>query len=389
MSAVLGFSRKFPVKIVRAKGIYLFDSNGKQYCDFTSGIATVNFGHCNEYINKKISEQIHTLWHCSNLFSSEIQEQTATKLVNSTNFGDKVFFCSSGLEAIEAAVKFIKRYFYECGDTARTEILTLKNGFHGRSAAGISAGGTEEARRGFAPLVKGFTQIEANNVDKLKAKVSHNTAAVVLELIQSEGGIYEITNDYLENLQILREKFGFLLCFDEIQTGFGRIGQLFHYENLGVEPDLLTCAKGMGNGFPVGGCIVSKDIASVLPLGAHGGTYSGNALAMAAVDATLDLLNKEFLHNVTKMSEYLSSSLKEIAALLPDQITDIRGRGLLMGVEIAQNVDTWDLLLKCLKSGLALNRTSKKQVLRILPPLIVEKSNIDFAVEVLYKHLKS
>ncbi|ACT69771.1 acetylornithine aminotransferase [Neorickettsia risticii str. Illinois] len=329
------------------------------------------------------------MWHCSNLFSSEIQERTATKLINATSFGDKVFFCSSGLEAIEAAVKFIKRYFYECGDTAKTEILTLKNGFHGRSATGISAGGTEEARRGFAPLLKGFTQVEANNVDELKAKVSHNTAAVILELIQSEGGIYEITNDYLENLQILREKFGFLLCFDEIQTGFGRIGQLFHYENLGVEPDLLTCAKGMGNGFPVGGCIVSKGIASVLPLGTHGGTYSGNALAMAAVGATLDLLDKEFLSNVTKMSEYLSSSLRELAALLPEQIIDIRGRGLLMGVEIAQKVDTWDLLLKCLESGLALNRTSKKQVLRILPPLIVEKSNIDFAVEVLYKHLKS
>lgn len=390
MSSVLRFSERFPVTITQAKDVYIFDSENKKYLDFTSGIATVNFGHCNEYIARKVSDQTHKLWHCSNLFANKLQEHTAQRLVERTNFGNQVFFCSSGLEAIEAAIKFTRRYFYEIGEVNRTEILTLKNGFHGRSIAGISAGGTETACRGFAPLLGGFRQVKANDVEELREAISNKTAAVILELIQSEGGIYEITEEYLETLRILRQKFGFLLCFDEIQTGFGRVGKVFYNENFATEPDLLTCAKGMGNGFPVGGCIVTKAVASALPFGTHGGTYSGNALAMAAVSAVLDLLeNNTFLDNVKEMSDYLIQSLKHIAALLPGQIREIRGNGLLIGMELVQPMDTWSFMLKCLESGLALTRTSEKQTLRILPPLVVKKEHIDFAVEVIHRNLKN
>lgn len=385
---MLTFAHKFPITIAHAKGVHLFDTLGKKYLDLTSGIATVNFGHCNEHIASKISQQLYRLWHCSNLFSNELQEQAAERLVNATSFGEKIFFCSSGLEAIEAAVKFIRRYFHETGHTGKTEIITLKNGFHGRSITGISAGGTEAARRGFAPLLEGFTQVEANDTDVLHTAVSHRTAAVILELIQSEGGVHEITQEYVNELNELREKFNFLLCFDEIQTGFGRIGKLFHYENLRVEPDLLTCAKGMGNGFPVGGCIVNQKIAANLPFATHGGTYSGNSLAMAAVNGALDLLNEKLFKHVESMSSYFMESLHCMAKLVPEQIIEIRGRGLLIGVELATHIDSWDFMNKCLKSGVAITRTSKPQVLRILPPLIITKEDVDFAIEVLYKNLR-
>lgn len=402
---MLNIYRRFPINIIKGQGIYLFDDKGKKYLDFTSGIATISFGHCNFYIKEKLEEQLASLWHCSNLFNIPIQERVANRLINLT-FADQIFFCSSGLEAIEAAIKFIRRYFYvkeqkkarsiegqPAEQVTKYKIITLVNGFHGRSMAGISAGGSLKSKAGYAPLLTGFESVAAGDIEELRAKIDRNTAAVLLETIQSEGGVYSVCNkdkDYIKKLRALCDEQDLLLCFDEVQTGFGRTGELFHYQKFGIEPDILTSAKAIGNGFPLGACLMKQKIADALIPGCHGSTYAGNPLAMVVLDAILDILTTEgFLPKVKEQAKYLWHKLLQLAKKFIHIIKEIRGEGFLLGLEFFPHINTEEILEECLKRGLALTRTSNVNTIRILPPLIIEQKDTDEAVAILHQVLSN
>jgi acetylornithine/N-succinyldiaminopimelate aminotransferase len=383
MSHVVNAYNRLKILIIKGEGVYLFDENNKKYLDFAAGIATASLGHCHLYITDKLREQLGSLWHCSNVFTIPEQERLAERLTTLT-FADKVFFCSSGLEATEAAIKFIRRYFYSKGQTKRNRIITIEGGFHGRSIAAISAGGNEKAREGFSPLLSGFDQVPRNDIKALKEKISDETAAVFLEPIQSEGGVYPLNTEYLKKVRKITQAQGIILCFDEVQCGYGRIGSLFHYQNVGVEPDMLTCAKAMGNGFPLAACLVRDYIAEAITPGTHGSTYGGNPLAMTVGNAVLDTMLKEgFFDHVKRVSGYLKEKLSSLAKEFPEVISEIRGEGLLIGIEL-QTPLADKVINQCLDKGLILTRVLNNKVIRITPPLIIENEHIDTARDILY-----
>ncbi|OWZ25119.1 aminotransferase class-III family protein [Wolbachia endosymbiont of Wuchereria bancrofti] len=328
MSHIINAYSRLETPIVRGEGVYLFDRDGKKYLDFAAGISTTSLGHCHPYIADKLKEQLGSLWHCSNIFTIPKQEKLAERLAALT-FADKVFFCSSRLEATEAAIKFIRHYFYSKGQEKRNRIITIEGGFHGRSIAAISAGGNKKSREGFAPLLSGFDKVPRNDVRALEEKISNETAAVFLEPIQSEGGVYTLDVRYLQKVREITKAQEIILCFDEVQCGYGRIGSLFHYQNIKIEPDMLTCAKAMGNGFPLAACLVKDYIAEAITPGTHGSTYGGNPLAMTVGHAVLDIMLEEgFFNHVQGISRYLKEKLLLLAKEFPKIISEVRGEGL-------------------------------------------------------------
>ncbi|GFT39971.1 acetylornithine aminotransferase [Nephila pilipes] len=357
MDHVVSAYNRLDTPIVRGAGAYLFDKDGKKYLDFAAGISTTSLGHCHPYITDKLKEQLSSLWHCSNIFTIPEQERLADRLTTLT-FADKVFFCSSGLEATEAAIKFIRRYFYSKGQAKRNRIITIEGGFHGRSIAAISAGGSEKSREGFAPLLSGFDKVPRNDIKALEKKISDETAAVFLEPIQSEGGVYPLDVEYLQKVRKITKAQGIILCFDEVQCGYGRIGFLFYYQNVGIEPDMLTCAKAMGNGFPIAACLVKDYIAEAITPGTHGSTYGGNPLAMTVGNAVLDIMLKEgFFDHVKRISKYLKEKLLPLAKEFPEMISEVRGKGLLMGIELATPVAD-KIISRSLDKGAEIGLTS-------------------------------
>lgn len=388
MSHIVNSYNRLKIPIVRGEGMYLFDQSGKKYLDFAAGIATTSLGHCHPYIVEKLKEQLNSLWHCSNLLTIPQQELLAERLVSLT-FADKIFFCSSGLEATEAAIKFIRRYFYVKGQKKRNRIITIEGGFHGRSIAAISAGGNERSREGFAPLLSGFDKVPKNNIQALEEKISDETAAVFLEPIQSEGGVYSLNVEYLQQVRQITEAQGIILCFDEVQCGYGRIGSLFHYQNIGVEPDILTCAKAMGNGFPIAACLTKDYIAEAITPGAHGSTYGGNPLAMTVGNAVLDMMLKEgFFSHVQKVSKYLRKKLLYLAEKFSKKVLEVRGEGLLIGIELKSPIAD-KIVDQCFNKGLMLTKILNNRVIRITPPLIVKNEHIDIACDILYDSIAS
>lgn len=382
MQHIVNAYNRLEISIIKGDGVYLFDDSGKKYLDFAAGIATTSLGHCHPYITEKLKEQANSLWHCSNIFAIPEQERLAKRLVDAT-FADKVFFCSSGLEATEAAIKFIRRYFYLQGQAERNRIIAIEGGFHGRSIAAISAGGNEKSREGFAPLLSGFDKVPRNDIQALEEKISDETAAVFLEPIQSEGGMYPLSTEYLQQVRKITEAQGIILCFDEVQCGYGRTGSLFHYQNINIEPDMLTCAKAMGNGFPLAACLVKDDIAKAITPGTHGSTYGGNPLAMTVGNAVLDIILKEgFLDNVKIVSQYLKEKLFNLIKEFPGVISEIRGEGMLMGIELNAPLAS-KIINKCLHQGLILTKVLNDKVIRITPPLIIENKHVDDAYRIL------
>jgi acetylornithine/N-succinyldiaminopimelate aminotransferase len=383
MSHIINTYNRHGVSMSNGKSVYLFDINGKRYLDFASGIATASLGHCHPYIVEKLKEQLHLLWHCSNIFTIPQQELLASRLTSLT-FADKVFFCSSGLEATEAAIKFIRRYFHVNGQTQRNRIITIGGGFHGRSIAAISAGGNEKSREGFAPLLEGFDKVPRDDIKALEEKISNETAAVFLEPIQSEGGIYPLNIEYLKHIREITKDNNIILCFDEVQSGFGRTGSLFYYQKIGIEPDMLTCAKAMGNGFPVAGCLVKDYIVEAITPGTHGSTYGGNPLAMVIGNAVLDImLQKDFFDHVKQVTRHLREKLLDLVLKFPEKILEVRGEGLLVGIELKAPVAD-KLVVQCLNQGLILTKVLDNKVIRITPPLIIESEHIDIAYNILY-----
>ncbi len=371
---------KFDVTFERGEGAYLFDDGGRRYLDFTSGIAVNALGHCHPHLVEALQEQIGKLWHTSNLYHIPSQQKLAERLVDAS-FADSVFFANSGAEAIECGVKMIRKYHDDNGTPERYRVITCVNAFHGRTLATIAAGGQEKHLSGFAPKVDGFDQVAFGNLNEMRAAITAETAAILVEPIQGEGGIHVANADYLKGLRAIADEFGLLLFFDEVQCGMGRTGKMFAYEWSGVAPDVMALAKGLGGGFPVGACLAVEKVAKGLVAGSHGTTFGGNPLAMTAANAVLDVMTAPgFLAGVDDVAERLWTALRKVAADHPKIIADVRGAGLMIGLEcVVENVV---LRAKLHDLGL-LTVGAADNVIRLLPPLIIDQSHVDEATEIL------
>jgi len=363
----------------KGEGVYLFAEDGKRFLDFGAGVAVTCLGHAHPHLVAALSEQAQKLWHCSNLYKIKGQERFARRLAENT-FADVAFACNSGAEANECAIKVARKYFAAKG-AHRNRILTFAGAFHGRTMATLSAGKQAKHCEGFGPLLDGFDQVALNDLDAAKAAVTDETAAILVEPIQGEGGMREADVAFLQGLRALCDEHGILLMFDEVQTGVGRTGKLFAHEWAGVTPDVMAIAKGIGGGFPVGACLATNEAASGMAPGTHGSTYGGNPLAMACGNAVLDVvLEVGFLNTVEQMGDLLKTRLQEVVNEHGDIITGVRGRGLMLAVECA--IPNMDLVNKCFENGL-LAIPAGDNVMRLLPPLVVHEEHIEAAIAIL------
>lgn len=364
---------RFPVTLVKGKGSYVWDDQGNQLLDFTSGIATCNLGHVPDVVKEKLEEQLQNLWHCSNLYHIPNQEQLASLLTANT-CGDRVFFCNSGAEANEAAIKLARRYAQKVKGTEAFEVVTFKQSFHGRTLATLSATGQEKIQQGFLPLVPGFSYLPFNDIKALEQLYSKKPAAVLLELVQGEGGVIPANPDWVKELAHICKELDILLMVDEIQTGIGRTGTLFAYEQYSIEPDVISIAKGLGSGFPIGAIIAKEKAAIGFDPGSHGSTFGGNPLATAAGVATVShIIESNLLKQVNDISAYLDIQLQDLKEKFP-LIKEIRGKGLLKGLVVDGNAP--QIVQKALANQLLI-LTAGPDVVRILPPLTVKKEEIN------------
>jgi acetylornithine aminotransferase len=368
-----------PISIVRGRGSKVYDMEGREYFDFVCGIAVNILGHGHPDLVQAIQRQAAQLIHVSNLYYTEPQVKLAQTLVDHS-FADRVFFCNSGAEANEASIKLSRRYGHEKHGAGRFEIITMKNSFHGRTLATIAATGQEKFQKGFEPLMPGFVYAPFNDFGAIEAMISEKTAAIMLEPIQGEGGVHVADREYLKNLRELCTQKDILLIFDEVQTGMGRTGTLFAYEQLGVEPDIMTLAKGLGGGMPIGACLAKESIAAVFTPGTHASTFGGNPLACAAALAVCRvLLEGRVLDQAKRMGEYLVKGLVDCK----DRhrvVREVRGLGLLQGMELV--IDANAVVGDCLTRGVLVNATSER-VLRFVPPLVITQHEIDKLIETL------
>ena len=370
-----------PQTFVRGEGVWLFDADGHRYMDFTSGIAVNALGHAHPHLVEALKGQADKLWHTSNLFQIDGGRRLAQRLCDTT-FADKVFFTNSGAEALECAIKTARRYQYDKGAPERVTILTFEGAFHGRTLATIAAGGQEKYLEGFGPKAPGFENLPFGDHEALKAALTReDCAAVLIEPVQGEGGVRAMPDADLKGLRKACDEAGVLLIFDEVQTGVGRTGYLFAHQRLGIEPDIMAIAKGIGGGFPMGACLATADIAASMVPGTHGSTFGGNPLAMAVGNAVLDVVLEEgFLDRVRERGRDLSQSLGALLDLFPDVFTQVRGEGLLRGLKCA--VPAGDVVAAARDKGLLLVPAGDN-VVRLLPPLIVTDADIAFAMDAL------
>ena len=364
------------------KGSYLFSTDKKKYLDFVQGIAVNSLGHSHPKLIKTIKIQSKKLWHVSNAFQIPEGEKLAEKLCKKT-FADFVMFQNSGAEATEAAVKVARRYFYSIGKPKKNRILCVKNSFHGRTLAAIFASGSKKMTEGFGPKIPGFDHFKFGNHDSLKKKINKNTAAIMVETVMGEGGIKVIPDWCLRELRQLCNKKKILLILDEVQCGVARSGDFFAFEKSKVKPDIVPIAKGIGGGFPIGAVLMNKKVASGMTAGSHGSTFGGNPLAMTVGNTVMDIVSKKsFLNNIKKLSKYFLEKLNIIKSKHPDIIKEIRGRGLLIGIQLHNNPT---LFIKKLMDYRLLTIRAAENVVRILPPLNVKKKEIDIAVKIISK----
>ncbi|MBM4123302.1 MAG: acetylornithine transaminase [Nitrospira sp.] len=368
-----------PISIVRGRGSRVYDLEGREYLDFVAGIAVNVLGHAHPDVVAAIQKQAQQLLHASNLYYTEPQVRLAQMLVDHS-FAEKVFFCNSGAEANEAAIKLARRYAHQKYGPDRYEIITMRQSFHGRTMATLTATGQEKVQQGFEPLLPGFTYVPFNDLPAVEQALTDRTAAVLLEPIQGEGGVHVASRAYLKGLRELCRKRDLLLIFDEVQTGMGRTGTLFAYEQLGVEPDVMTLAKGLGGGMPIGACLATDNAAAAFTPGSHASTFGGNPLACAASLAVLRvLLDGRVLEQSRVAGNYLAKGLQDLKDRLPI-VKDVRGLGLLQGLELS--VDGKPVVTDCLARGVLINCTVDR-VLRFVPPLIVTQREIDRLLDTL------
>lgn len=372
------YSRQ-PISIARGRGAKVYDQEGREYLDFVGGIAVNVLGHGHPDLVQAIQRQATQLIHTSNLYYTEPQVRLARLLVDHS-FADRVFFCNSGAEANEAAIKLARRYGHDRHGAKRFEVITMKNSFHGRTLGMLTATGQAKVQKGFEPLMPGFAYAPFNDFSALESMVNDQTAAIMLEPIQAEGGVYVADRDYLRNLREFCTQKDILLIFDEIQTGIGRTGTFFAYEQLGVTPDIMTLAKGLAGGVPIGACLATESVASSFTPGAHASTFGGNPLACTAALAVCRvLLEGRVLDHAKRMGEYLAKGLTDCKNRYRI-VTDIRGLGLLQGMEL--DADARAMVADALARGVLINAANER-VLRFVPPLIISQQEIDRLLELL------
>ena len=364
----------------KGKGSFLFSVDGKKYLDFLSGIAVNTLGHSNPELIKALNVQAKKVWHVSNSFQIPEGENLAKKLANRT-FAEKVIFVNSGAEANETAIKIARRYFYSIGKPYKNRILCIKNSFHGRTLANIFASGSKKMTEGFGPKVTGFDHFKYGNLKSLKSKISNKTAAIFFETAMGESGIKVHTNKFLKDVRKICNDKKILLILDEVQCGIGRSGKFFAYEYAKVTPDIVPIAKGIGGGFPLGAVLMTKKVSKCMTPGTHGSTYGGNPLAMVIGSTIMnEVFKKGFLLNVRNNSKYFLKQLNLIKKKYPRVIKEIRGIGLLIGIQV--NVDLGIFINKLTKKRLLTIRAAEN-VVRILPPLNVKKKEIDLALKII------
>lgn len=373
---------RFPIALVKGKGSYVWDANGKQYLDFVGGIAVCDLGHCPDELQQVIKEQAGLLWHVSNLYWIEPQVKLAEKLINISGLG-KAFFCNSGAEANEAAIKLVRKYFFRQKEPQRNQIIVFKDSFHGRTLATLTATGQSKYQEGFAPLPEGFVYADYNDLVSVEKLINDQTAAIMLEPVQGEGGVNPADPVFLNSLRRICNREGILLVFDEVQCGVGRTGKFMACQSCGVLPDIVTMAKGLGGGFPIGAMLATDKAATGFLPGDHASTFGGNPLAAAVADKVVELVSAPvFLENVNKMGGYLRKSLEDIR---DDRIVGVRGQGLMLGVEFKTPVK--DLVQICMQNGLLLLGAGPN-VLRFVPPLNINEKEINQAAGILKQALK-
>jgi len=369
---------RFPIVITKGQGCWIWDLNGRRYLDFLAGISVCNLGHAHRNVIDSLVAQAEKLFHISNLFYMEPQIKAA-ELLCEHSFGDKVFFCNSGAEANEAAIKLARRYSWSRYGEGRYEIIVMENSFHGRTIATLSATGQPRFHEGFKPLLEGFRYCTFNDIEALKGLINEKTCAIMIELIQSEGGVYVADKEYMKEIRRLADERDILLIIDEIQTGMGRTGSFFGYEQFGIEPDIMTLAKALGNGFPVGAMITKDRIVGAFVPGTHASTFGGNPLAMSCVIATINtLIDDGIIKHCDGIGRYLYEGLMVLKKRFPF-IVDVRGMGLILGIELSINGD--EVLREFINEGVILNCT-KGNILRLLPPLIITRDDGDLFLEI-------
>jgi acetylornithine/N-succinyldiaminopimelate aminotransferase len=359
---------RVPIVFERGHGVWLETPEGERYLDFAAGIAVNSLGHTHPHLVEALKAQADRLWHLSNVHEIPDQSRLAQRLTEVT-FADKVFFTNSGAEALECAIKTARRHFFVNGQPERYRIVTIEGAFHGRTLATIAAGGQPKYLEGFGPKVEGFDQVPFGDHEALKAAITSETAAILVEPVQGEGGIRPLPNECMRGLRELCDEHGILLILDEVQSGVGRTGKLFAHEWAGIEPDIMAVAKGIGGGFPFGACLATASAADGMTLGTHGTTYGGNPLAMAVGNAVLDvILDDGFLPHVNDVALVLRQGLASLKDRYPDLIADVRGSGLMLGIKCAKsNAD----LVAAMRSEHLLAVPAGDNVVRLLPPLIV------------------
>lgn len=365
---------RFNVALVKGKGAKAWDESGKEYIDFTSGIGVNCLGYCDDGWTKAVSTQAGTLQHISNLYYSPLQTELAKKLCNITGFS-KVFFCNSGAEANECAIKLARKYSFEKYGKERTEVVTLENSFHGRTITTLSATGQDVFHNYFFPFTEGFSFAKANDMQSVKDKVNSNTCAVMIELVQGEGGVNPLDKSFVKELAEYCKQNDLLLIVDEVQTGVGRTGSFYCYEQFDIQPDIISSAKGLGGGLPMGACMCTEKLADVMSAGTHGTTYGGNPIACAgALEVANRVSNSEFLSEVAKKGEYIKSKLSTISG-----VAEVRGMGMMIGIVLEKD-NAKEVAAKCVKNGLLV--LTAKTLIRFLPPLNISTEEIDKGLEI-------
>jgi len=367
------------IVIEKGQGCTLWDTDGKAYTDFLAGIAVCNLGHAHPKVAKALADQAQKLFHVSNLYYTIPQTELASWLTEHS-FADRVFFCNSGAEANEAAIKIARRYFYEKGEFHRYRIITAEKSFHGRTMATLSATGQDKIKTGFAPILAGFDYVPFNNIDALRNALEPSVCAVMLEPVQGEGGVILPDPEYLKTVRKICDDTGTLLIFDEIQTGIGRTGKLFAYEHFNIEPDIMTLAKALGNGLPIGAMLTREHVATAFGPGAHASTFGGTPVITAAALKTLEVLTQEnIIDYCAETGAYFKEKLLELKSR-HESVTDVRGIGLLIGMEL--NIEGAAIVQECMKKGFLIN-CIQGNILRFAPPLIIKKQDIDALINCL------
>jgi len=380
ISAVLPTYAPADIAFERGEGVYLFDTDGRRYLDFAAGIGVNALGHAHPKLVQALHEQAEKLWHCANLYQIPGQIRLAERLV-AASFADTVFFCNSGAEAVECGLKMVRRYHHANGAPERYRVLAFEGAFHGRTLAALAAGGQEKHLDGFGPPMDGFDHVPFLNLNALRAAIKPTTAAILVEPVQGESGVRPIDAENLQRLRAIADEFGLLLFFDEVQCGMGRTGKLFAHEWAGITPDILATAKGLGGGFPVGACLANERAASGMTPGSHGSTFGGNPLAMAVANAVLDeILSEGFLAHVQRSGAALKQRLEKVVQRAPTVFSEVRSVGLMAGLKAVPPCR--DLVDQLRREGL-LTVAAGDNVVRFLPPLIIEDAHIEEAGDIL------